>query len=236
MWYLLNIFQLIALGLFNLIFLPIVILVGLFSQKAMQWMARKIWCPIMLAIPGGSARIDGVENINPKKPCIYVANHSSHFDIPALYVVFPFFLHFIAKQELKKVPMFGWANTLVGTIWIDRKDRAKAMVTMELAGRDIKNGKNVISFPEGTRSKTGEIGLFKKGTFALAQTCKVDIVPIYIRGTRPLNKPGTIWMRPSKVTVVIGERLEYEDYQNHAPIDFANHTHEVICNLANKIS
>lgn len=232
MWYILNCFQLLALGLFNLIFLPVVILVGLISQDAMQWMARKIWSPVMLAIPGGSAKIYGKENINPDRPCIYVANHASHFDIPALYVVFPFFLYFIAKQELKKVPMFGWANTLVGTIWIDRKDRSKAMATMLSAGKDIKNGKNVISFPEGTRSKTGEIGLFKKGTFSLAQTCQVDVVPIYIQGTRPLNKPGTIWMRPSKVKIVIGERLEYDDFKNHSPENFATHTQNIVCKLA----
>ncbi len=232
MWYILNSFQLLLLVIFNLIFLPIVILVGLISQDAMQWMARKIWSPVMLAIPGGSSKIYGAENIIPQRPCIYVANHSSHFDIPALYVVFPFFLYFIAKQELKKVPMFGWANTLVGTIWIDRKDRVKAMNTMLNAGKDIKNGKNVISFPEGTRSKTGEIGTFKKGTFSLAQICQVDVVPIYIQGTRPLNKPGTLWMRPSKVKIVIGERMEFKDYQNYTPEDFANTAQKMVKNLA----
>jgi 1-acyl-sn-glycerol-3-phosphate acyltransferase len=236
MWYILNSLQLLALGIFNLIFLPIVIIVGLISQKAMQWMAMKIWSPIMLAIPGGTSKVYGKENIDAERPCIYIANHSSHFDIPALYVVFPFFLYFIAKQELQKVPMFGWANTLVGTIWINRKDRSKAMATMESAGRDIKNGKNVISFPEGTRSKTGEIGTFKKGTFALAQTCEVDIVPIYIHGTRPLNKPGTIWMRPSRVKIVIGERMEFKDFQKHSPEEFANHAQRVITNLAHQIT
>ena len=236
MWYIINVIQLLALVIFHLIFLPIVILVGLFSQKAMQWMARKIWSPVMLAIPLGSARVTGKENIDVKNPCIYVANHSSHFDIPALYVVFPFFLYFIAKQELKKVPMFGWANTLVGTIWIDRKDRTKAMETMEQAGKDIKNGKNVISFPEGTRSKDGEIGIFKKGTFQLAQKCNVDIVPIYVHGTRPLNKPGTIWMRPSRVKIAVGKRININDFKDKTPEQFANHTKEIVLQLKQQIS
>jgi 1-acyl-sn-glycerol-3-phosphate acyltransferase len=235
MWYLINILQLLALVIFNAIFLPVVIIVGLISQKGMQWMARKIWSPVMLAIPGGSARIIGRENIDIDKPCIYVANHSSHFDIPALYVVFPFFMYFIAKQELKKVPLFGWANTLVGTIWIDRKNKDKAIETMEKAGQDIKNGKNVISFPEGTRSKTGEIGTFKRGSFHLAQKCHVDIVPIYVDGTRPLNKPGTIWMRPSKVTIVIGKRLSIVDFKDKTPESFANHAKEVVLDLKNQI-
>ncbi len=235
MWYLLNIFQLAGMIIFNLIFLPIVILVGLFSQKAMQWMARFIWSPVMLSFPFGSATIIGKENIDTEKPCIYVANHSSHFDIPALYVVFPFFMYFIAKQELSKVPMFGWANTLVGTIWIDRKDRSKAMATMKLAGEQIKNGKNVISFPEGTRSKDGNIGLFKKGTFALAQSCAVDVVPIYMHGTRPLNPPGTIWMRPSKVKVVVGKRLSIEDYKDYKPEEFANEVCSIVKELKNSL-
>ena len=68
-----------------------------------------------------------------------------------------------AKQELKKVPLFGWANTLVGTIWIDRKNKDKALETMETAGQDIKNGKNVISFPEGTRSNSAKPSAFRIG-------------------------------------------------------------------------
>ena len=236
MWYIINVIQLFALVVFNLIFLPIVILVGLISQKAMQWMARKIWSPVMLAIPFGTARVINKENIELNNPCIYVANHSSHFDIPALYVVFPFFLYFIAKQELKKVPMFGWANTLVGTIWINRKDRAKAMETMLQAGQDIRRGKNVISFAEGTRSKDGELGIFKKGTFQLAQQCNVDIVPVYIKGTRPLNKPGTIWMRPSRVKIIIGQRISISDFKDKTPEEFANYTKSIVLQLKEHVS
>jgi 1-acyl-sn-glycerol-3-phosphate acyltransferase len=209
-----------------------VMILGIFSKKAMHWVGVQIWAPVLVGCVGGSVKSKGNENIDLSRPCIYVANHSSHFDIPVLFITFQIFLFFIAKKELKKIPLFGWANTMAGTIWIDRKDRSKAKESMLKAGENIKTGKNVISFPEGTRSKDGNIGIFKRGTFQLAQNCDVDIVPIYIKGTRPLNPPGSWKFRPSKVLVVIGERLSVKDFKDKTPEEFANYTQSMVIKMS----
>lgn len=194
----------------------------------MKWYAMYIWSKFHLLVLGGSVKVIGKEKLDKNKPAIYVANHSSHFDIPVLFNNIGFFLHFIAKIELKKIPLFGWGCSMVDIIWIDRKNKVKAQQSMKAAGEHIKKGLNVISFPEGTRSKTGEIGMFRKGSFLLAQQADIDIVPLYLKGTRPLNPPGSMSFRPSKVTIVVGDRLPIENYKNHKPEEFANEVQTIV--------
>lgn len=204
------------------------LLIGLFSKKAMKWYAMYIWSKFLLLVVGAKVKVIGKEKLDEKKPAIYVANHSSHFDIPVLFNNIGFFLHFIAKIELKKIPLFGWGCSMADIIWIDRKNKTKAQQSMQEAGLHIKKGLNVISFPEGTRSKTGEIGMFRRGSFLLAQQAEIDVVPIYLKGTRPLNPPGTISFHPSKVTVVIGDRLPIDQYKDYTPEQFANEVQAIV--------
>lgn len=206
----------------------IALLIGLFSKKAMKWYAMYIWSKFLLLVVGAKVSVIGKKKLDEKRPAIYVANHSSHFDIPVLFNSIGFFLHFIAKIELKKIPLFGWGCSMADIIWIDRKNKTKAQQSMQEAGLHIKKGLNVISFPEGTRSKTGEIGMFRRGSFLLAQQAEIDVVPIYLKGTRPLNPPGTISFSPSKVTVVIGDRLPIDQYKDFTPEEFANEVQAIV--------
>lgn len=224
----LNIFQLLLIIILNVPVITIALIVGLFSKKAMKWYARRIWSPLLLGIVGAKVEVIGKEKLQPEIPAIYVANHSSHFDIPVLFAHMGFFLHFIAKIELKKIPLFGWGCSMVDIIWIDRKNKTKAQQSLQEAGEHIKKGLNVISFPEGTRSKTGEIGLFRKGSFVLAQEVGIDIIPLYLKGTGPLNPPGSISFSASNVKIVVGDRIPIKDHMNQDPIDFANEVQEII--------
>lgn len=197
----------------------------------MKWYAMNIWSRMLLFIVGGKVTVIGKEKLTPERPAIYVANHSSHFDIPVLFAHMGFFLHFIAKIELKKIPLFGWGCSMVDIIWIDRKNKARAQQSLQSAGELIKKGLNVISFPEGTRSKDGTIGMFRKGSFLLAQEAKIDIIPLYLKGTRPLNPPGTISFSASQVTVVVGDRITVEQYLNKSPEEFANDVQLIVKKL-----
>lgn len=194
----------------------------------MKWYAMYIWSKFHLLIVGARVEVIGKEKLDENDPAIYVANHCSHFDIPVLFNKIGFFLHFIAKIELKKIPLFGIGCSMADIIWIDRKNKIKAQQSMKEAGEHIKKGLNVISFPEGTRSKTGEIGMFRKGSFMLAQQAGIDVVPIYLKGTRQLNPPGTMSFSPGKVTIVIGDRLQIEDYKDKTPEEFANDVHAIV--------
>lgn len=195
-----------------------------------------MWSPVLLAVSGVRIKVYGKENLDTSRPMIYVSNHESHMDIPALFRAIPVNLHFIAKQELKKVPFMGWAMMAAGMIFIDRKHKEKAMKSIEEAGEKIKNGKNVISFPEGTRTKTGEVGVFKRGTFIMSTSSKVPIVPLAIEGSREVIASGTYKIRPGVIKINIGKPILPEAYNNKEIDQFANETRSKVLLLLSEIS
>ncbi|MFT5306563.1 MAG: 1-acyl-sn-glycerol-3-phosphate acyltransferase [Chitinophagales bacterium] len=228
----LNIIQALLMFIWSLPIFIISLLFGLVGfKKGMMFIALNVWSPVMLFIVGGRLKIVGKENIDLEHPNIYVANHNSHFDIPILFYGIRIPLFFIAKKELKKIPIFGIVNTLVGTIWLDRSNKSDAMKSIHEAGNSIKNGKNVITFPEGTRSKDGSMAIFRKGTFVLAQQSNIDIIPIGIIGARPLNPPGKFKFTGSKVTLVIGKKIKCSDYTDKTAVEFANHAQAAVVDL-----
>ena len=196
--------------------------------KAAYWIGRKIWGPILLLLVGGKLIVKGKENIDPSKTYIYTANHMSNFDIPILFTITSVSLHFIAKKELKKIPLFGWCIAAMGMIFVDRKNKMKALESMKAAGELIKSGKNVIAFPEGKRSRSGKIERFRKGTFVIASNSQIDIIPIAIKGSEILHKPGGFKFRPGKVYINIGEPIKAELFVNKKPEEFANYTQSVV--------
>ncbi|MFN0030516.1 MAG: lysophospholipid acyltransferase family protein [Flavobacteriales bacterium] len=171
-----------------------------------------LWSPLVCALCGVRVTLHGSHHINTSLSRIYVANHASHFDIVALARVMPVGLFFIAKKELARVPFMGQYMRLIGHIFIDRKNKDKSMESMMQAAEKIKRGRNVISFPEGTRSKTDEVQIFKRGSFIIAKQGNVDIVPIGISGSRSVLPSGRFGIRPGTITVRVGEAISAEQF------------------------
>jgi 1-acyl-sn-glycerol-3-phosphate acyltransferase len=115
---------------------------------------------------------------------------------------------------LSKVPFLGWYMKAVGMIFVDRGNREKARNSMQGAAELINSGRNVISFPEGTRSKTGELMMFKRGSFVIAQEGKIDIVPIGISGARNVLASGSSALRPGVIYVNIGKPIDIKKHQD----------------------
>ena len=229
MWVIINIIQSILIVAYTLLCTILALIPALIGfPKASYWIARKIWGPFLLLLVGGKLIIKGKENIDPSKTYIYAANHMSNFDIPILFSITSVSLHFIAKKELKKIPLFGWCITAMGMIYVDRKNKIKAVESMKSAGRLIKSGKNVIVFPEGKRSRSGKIEMFRKGPFVIANGSQIDIIPIAIKGSEVLHKPGGLKFRPGKVYIHIGEPIKANSFVDKGPIEFANHTKGII--------
>ncbi len=182
----------------------IVVILVTFNQKIPVRMARTLFAPGILWACGVRLRVRGTEHLVKDEPYVFVANHQSYLDIPTLFRAVPHNLHFVAKKEIKWVPFIGWYMMATGMIFIDRSNRMKAIVSLDKAGQLIKNGKDVLLFPEGTRSKTGEVGEFKKGPFMLAAKADIRIVPIHISGTEKILPAGQFGLTPGEVTVHIG--------------------------------
>ena len=229
MWALINIIQAILILTHTLLCTVLALIAALLSlPKVSYWIGRKIWGPFIMFLVGGKLIVKGKKNIDPCKTYIYAANHMSNFDIPILFAITSVSLHFIAKKELKKIPLFGWCITAMGMIYVDRKNNIKAVESMKAAGTLIKSGKNVIVFPEGKRSRSGKIETFRKGPFVIANSSQIDIIPIAIKGSEVLHKPGGLKFRPGKVYINIGEPIKASSFLDKRPEEFANYTKGIV--------
>lgn len=200
-----------------------------------QWVhwfdGRILWSPLVCAVSLVRVKVHGLEKIDRSKARIYVANHESLYDIVALSRVMPIGLFFIAKKELSKVPVLGQYMHYIGHIFVDRKNKEAARKSMIAAAEKIKTGRNVISFPEGTRSKTGEMGIFKRGSFVIAKEGGIDIVPIAISGSGKVLKSGTYSIFPGTIHVHIGDVIQTQSFLHLDSDQLAELTREKILTI-----
>jgi len=154
----------------------------------------------------------GRENIDPTCSYVIVSNHRSHYDVFVLYGWLGIDFKWVMKKELRNVPALGVACEKLEHIFIDRSDKKTALKSLNDAKKIIKNGTSVIFFPEGTRSRTGQMGEFKKGAFVMALDLGIPILPISITGTEKILPPGTIDLMPGRVAMKIHRPIPVEGY------------------------
>lgn len=166
------------------------------------------WSAFMLRRSGVDVRVEGMEHVGGPAPRILVSNHESWYDVWALAATIPGRVHFVAKKELEAIPIFGAAWTGCGHISIDRHDRSSAIRSLDEAGEKIRGEPaTVVIFPEGTRSRTGELQRFKKGAFVLALKAGVPVVPAGIAGSRKVLPKGGWRVRGGEIRIRVGEPL-----------------------------
>lgn len=208
-WFLLNVLQAIYTGLWSAFWIAaaLVMLILTGGRRVPLAMARHFWGPGLLKGAGATLEISGRENIDPKTPYVFVANHQSMIDIPVAFAAIPVNVRFVLKRELFYVPFIGWYAWAMGMVFIDRKQRQQAVQTLQRAASTVRDGASVIAFPEGTRSRPGEIGAFKKGVFHLAIASGVPVVPIAIHGAGKVLARDGFKVRPGKIRVAIGKPI-----------------------------
>ncbi|MDR0498662.1 MAG: 1-acyl-sn-glycerol-3-phosphate acyltransferase [Holophagales bacterium] len=150
---------------------------------------------------------------NGTQSTIFMSNHESFLDPPLLMGAIPVPAVYIAKKEIKRMPLIGWAVWAAGVIFIDRNNTESALLSIERAAEQIRQGKNVVIFPEGTRTKNGQIGKFKKGGFSLAIKAGVPIIPLATVGGWDVFPKGALRFKPGKIHVIFGDAVYPRDYQ-----------------------
>ena len=151
------------------------------------------------------------EHILRDRAAVYAVNHASNVEPPILYAVLsPLFprLRVLYKAELRKLPILVRAFDLAGFIPLERGNRDQSLPAIERAAAALREGNSFLIFPEGTRSRTGELLPFKKGGFIMALKGAAPIVPVAISGTRDAMKKGSLVIRPVRVTVRFGRPIE----------------------------
>lgn len=161
------------------------------------------WSRRCVQAAGVTPRLIGRDHILLDDPQIFFANHASISDICILGTVLPVEFKWLARKEIFRVPFIGWHIERTGHLKIDRGNRGEAMRLLQEAGRRIRGGKNVIVFPEGTRSPDGRLQPFKKGVFHLAVEAQVPIVPIRLLGSERIAPRGTMRLGAGNVDVVV---------------------------------
>lgn len=198
--------------LFTTIFLSVIaLIISPFDRRgnAIHGIAR-FWAATHIRIGGIKVVTTGLDNIT-SPPYIFMCNHQSALDIYSLLFSLPLSFRWIAKRQLFLIPLFGWALKRAGHISLDRENPREALKAIDEAARKIREGMNIIIFPEGTRSRDGSLLPFKKGGFSLALRAMVPVVPIGIVGTSALQPKGSfIPGRKGVIYIHIGEPISLE--------------------------
>lgn len=208
--------RLVYLAYFWLLFMPALVLVTVvlgavclatapfIGPRAAGQLTAVPWSRFGLMFSGVNVRISGREHIAPNQSYVIVANHLSHYDIWALYGWLGVDIRWVAKKEVRSIPVIGVACDVgLGHVFIDRGDHRAALASLEAAKTRISHGTSIIFFPEGTRSADGRLKPFKKGAFRMAQDLDLPILPVTIEGTHHVLPKGSALVTPGNITVTI---------------------------------
>lgn len=173
---------------------------GRFSHRCAQW-----WGRLILATSGVSIELRGSPMPPAEQSCVFVANHSSLYDIPTLFTALPRQLRLMAKAALKYVPFIGWHLQRGGHVLVNRRNPGAGI--FKRMSRMARSGASLVVFPEASRTPDGNVKAFKAGVFLLAIEHHLPVVPVSLSGTRVVMPKGRFSVVRATVVVTI-----------HAPI------------------
>ncbi|WP_440998960.1 lysophospholipid acyltransferase family protein [Fodinibius sp. SL11] len=177
----------IGIVILVIVWLPLLAVSRLFDRDPARYrtgkLFRKLGKYISKINPNWQIVITGYQDIDDRKPYIMVCNHLSQADIPLISNL-PWEMKWIAKKELFDTPVIGWMMKLAGDISVDREARDRRKQTYKQARFYLRHNCSVMFFPEGTRSRNGNLNRFKAGAFDLAIREQIPILPMVIDGTQ----------------------------------------------------
>ena len=173
------------------------------------------WAKFIGFFSGIKVETAGLQNIPLNKPLILVANHQGVADIPVLLAYLPVYFRFAIKKELFRVPFFGWYLRQAGYFPIDREVILSAYKTLEQIIEILKSGESVMIFPEGTRSRDGSLGKFKRGSLMAALKSGAPVIPIAIAGSYNIMPRGTYLVNPSRIKLSVGKPIYITDEKEY---------------------
>ena len=185
------------------------------NTEAHAEMTRRVvqkWARKMIENSGSKVTVSHLENMTAE-PAVYVCNHIGHFDIPlCLGYLGDNAIPLVAKKEIKKLPMIrDWMADL-RCVFIDRENPKESVRALNEATDWVRKGYSMVVFPEGTRSKDGEIDSFKYGAFRIAQKAGVPVVPVLLYGTNNIMPKDTLRIQPADIGLQVLTPIQTCDF------------------------
>jgi 1-acyl-sn-glycerol-3-phosphate acyltransferase len=221
----------------SLVFLPLGILITLICSAIIiimlpiagnaKWGSypAMFWARALCAISLVRVKVEGQEHLDPKASYIFVANHQSLYDIPLVYGWLKNNFKWIIKKEFRKMPVMGYLCYRMGHIFIDRSNPMRAKQSLDQAKQNLKKGNtSIFLFPEGTRTRNGQVGRFKRGAFTIARDLHLPIVPVSIIGAYEALPKGLNCIIPGKIKIIF-----------HQPIDTTHLTDDNLSEMVDNV-
>jgi 1-acyl-sn-glycerol-3-phosphate acyltransferase len=184
------------------------------------------WARVILRCLGVDLVVSGQA---PPGPAVYAANHGSALDIPVLMAGLPADFRFLHKRSLYLAPVLGQYLWVAGHIGIERDSPFRARKSLERAAARIRGGASVVAFPEGTRSRDAGLSRFKRGTFVLALTAGVPVVPVSLSGIKGVM-PGGLRVYPGSVHMTLHPPVPTEGRTVDEAGSLAEEVHRIVAN------
>ncbi len=199
----------VALSVYVLLVGPPGLMVAwLFRRPGILYVLSHGGVRLALALSGIRYQVAGRDRLPKGRAAVYCANHASNIDAPLLFHILHPRLHMLYKAEFGKMPILGRAAPVAGFIPVERHNPEQSQRAVDQAALSVAAGNSFMVFPEGTRSRTGNLLPFKKGGFIMAIKAQVPVVPVAIEGARAAMVRGSRLVRPVSVRVTIGEPIE----------------------------
>ena len=185
----------------------------MFNQRIFSYYPGMLWSKLACILGLCPVKITGRKKLNKQQSYIFVANHQGAYDIFLMYGYLGQPIKWVMKQSLRNLPLIGKACESAGFIFVDNSSPQAAARTIALAEKKLRDGASIAIFPEGSRSKTGKLGKFKKGAYQMALNLRLPIVPVTINGTFEVMRTGTFLLNPHRIELIIHDPVPAVDIE-----------------------
>ncbi len=225
-----QIFVMIPLMVVVTFFTSVVVMFGsiAFGGRVWGYYPAVLWAKVMAWLSFVSVSVHGREHLSKGQSYVFVANHQGVYDIFAIYGWLGHNFRWMMKMSLRRIPMVGYACYKAGHIYVDRGSTSGVRRSMAEAERQLSKGMSVVVFPEGSRTRDGRVGVFKRGAYLLATEFNLPVVPVTIDGALGVMPRSARLPRPGHIDVTIHAPIE-PGAEGHDLTTLISESRRVIC-------